>query len=115
MRSENLLFAVYDPNADLGMWLHLGTVPGKWTMWEDRVLVMLPGREGALSLRAYHHTAPERRRPGRVSSSGSASRGAAGTSPSTASRLHTPEDEMLAGVSRDGPRSRSPPTSRSSA
>ena len=30
--SENLLFAVYDPDADVTMWLHLGTVPGKWTM-----------------------------------------------------------------------------------
>ena len=64
MWSENLLFAVYDPDADIGMWLHLGTVAGKWTMWEDRVLVMLPGQEGALSLRAYHHTAPERRPAG---------------------------------------------------
>ena len=103
MWSENLLFALYDPDADLAMWLHLGTVPGKWTMWEDRVLVMLPRREGALSLRAYHHTAPERRPAGpglefrqrepwrrwRVTFDGFA--------------LHTPEDEMLAGVARDGP------------
>ena len=58
MWSENLLFALYDPDADIGMWLHLGTVPGKWTMWEDRVLVMLPGHDGALSLKGYHHTAP---------------------------------------------------------
>src|SRR5262249_35159013 len=64
MWSENLLFALYDPDADLAMWLHLGTVPGNWTMWEDRVLVMLPGHGGALSLRAYHHTAPERRPAG---------------------------------------------------
>ena len=49
MWSENLLFAVWDPKADVAMWLHLGTVPGKWTMWEDRVLVMLPGHDGALS------------------------------------------------------------------
>ena len=103
MWSENLLFAIYDPSADLAMWLHLGTVPGKWTMWEDRVLVMLPGRDGALSLRAYHHTAPERRPAGpglefrqrepwrrwHVSFDGFG--------------LHTPEAEMLAGVSRDGP------------
>src|SRR5215468_5491794 len=103
MWSENLLFAVCDPNADLAMWLHLGTVPGKWTMWEDRVLVMLPRHGGALSLRAYHHTAPERRPAG----------------PGLEFRqrepwrrwhvcfdgygLHTPEEEMLAGVGRDGP------------
>ena len=64
MWSENFLFALYDRNADVAMWLHLGTVPGKWTMWEDRVLVMLPGHDGALSLRGYHHTAPERRPAG---------------------------------------------------
>lgn len=101
--SENLLFAVYDPNADVAMWLHLGTVPGRWTMWEDRVLVMLPGEEGALSLRAYHHTAPERRpaaaglefrqrlpwRRWHVSFDGFG--------------LHTPVAEMLAGTTRDGP------------
>ncbi|MEX0665805.1 MAG: 6-phosphofructokinase [Acidimicrobiia bacterium] len=103
MWSENLLFALWDPHADVAMWLHLGTVPGKWTMWEDRVLVMLPGHDGALSLRAYHHTAPERRPAGpglefrqrepwrrwHVTFDGYG--------------LHTPEAEMLAGVSRDGP------------
>ena len=85
------------------MWLHLGTVPGKWTMWEDRALVMLPGNEGVLSLRAYHHTAPERRPAGpglefrqiepwrrwHVSFDGFG--------------LYTSESEMLSGVSRDGP------------
>jgi hypothetical protein len=103
MWSENLLFALWDPAADIAMWLHLGTVAGKWTMWEDRVLVMLPGHDGALSLRGYHHTAPERRPAGpglefrqrepwkqwHVTFDGFG--------------LHTPEDEMLAGVSRDGP------------
>ena len=49
--SENFLFTLYDPDADLAMWLHLGTVPDKWTMWEDRVLVMLPGRDGIRVLR----------------------------------------------------------------
>jgi len=103
MWSENLLFAIYDPTADLAMWLHLGTVAGRWTMWEDRVLVTLPRREGALSLRAYAHTAPERRPAGpglefrqlepwrrwRVSFDGFG--------------LFTPHDEMLEHVTRDGP------------
>jgi hypothetical protein len=103
MWSENLLFALYDQNVDIGMWLHLGTVPGNWTMWEDRVLVMLPGHDGALSLRGYHHTAPERRPAGpgldfrqiepwrrwHVSFDGFG--------------LYTPEDEMLAGIAHDGP------------
>lgn len=100
--AENLLFTLYDPVADVAMWLHLGTVAGNWTMWEDRVLVILPGHDGALSLRAYHHTAPERRPAGaglefrqiepwrrwHVSFDGFG--------------LHTPESEMLAGVGRDG-------------
>jgi hypothetical protein len=100
--SENLLFALYDPEADIGMWLHLGTVPNKWTMWEDRVLVMLPGHDGALSLRAYHHTAPERRPAGpglefrqrepwrrwHVSFDGFG--------------LYTPEQDLLRGTARDG-------------
>lgn len=101
--SENFLFALYDPVADIAVWLHLGTVPDKWTMWEDRVLVMLPGEEGALSMRGYHHTAPERRPAGpglefrqivpwrrwRVSFDGFG--------------LHTPVAEMLEGTARDGP------------
>ncbi|OHV32239.1 MULTISPECIES: hypothetical protein [Pseudofrankia] len=102
MWSENLLFAVYDPTSGVTLWLHLGTVPGKWTMWEDRVLALLPGHDGALSLRGYHHTAPERRPAGpglefrqrepwrrwQVTFDGAG--------------LHTPEAEMLAGVARDG-------------
>jgi hypothetical protein len=64
--SENLLFTLDDPANGIALWLHLGTVPGKWTMWEDRVLVMLPGDEGCLSLRGYRHTAPERRPAGPV-------------------------------------------------
>lgn len=64
--AENLLFAVYDPACDIGLWLHLGTVPAEWTMWEDRLLAMLPGDQGLLSLCCYHKTAPERRPAGAV-------------------------------------------------
>ena len=31
--SENLLFAIHDPASGVAMWLHLGTVADKWTMW----------------------------------------------------------------------------------
>ncbi|MCU1456391.1 MAG: hypothetical protein JWL73_483 [Actinomycetia bacterium] len=103
MWSENLLFALYDPNADIGMWLHLGTVPGDWTMWEDSVFVMLPGHDGALSLKGYHRTAPERRPAGpglefrqiepwkrwHVTFDGFG--------------LHIPEERMLVGTAYDGP------------
>ena len=58
---ENLLFALYDPHHDIGFWLHLGTVPNDWTMWEERVLALLPADEGFLSMWSFHRTVPERR------------------------------------------------------
>jgi hypothetical protein len=60
--AENLLFALYDPKADLGFWLHLGSVPNEWGMWEDRVLVCLPGDQGVLSMWGYYYT-PQDRKP----------------------------------------------------
>lgn len=60
--SENLLFAVYDPSCDIGLWLHLGTVPSDWQLWEDRVFLMLPGEQGVGAMCGYHRT-PERQRP----------------------------------------------------
>jgi hypothetical protein len=60
--SENLLFAFYDPVNDLGFWLHLGTYPRDWTLWEDRVLIFLPGEQGVLGWWGYHQT-PEELRP----------------------------------------------------
>jgi hypothetical protein len=59
--AENLLFAMYDPTNDVGLWLHLGTIPNRWHLWEDRVLITLPGDAGVLTSRSYHQTPPERR------------------------------------------------------
>lgn len=56
--SENMLFAVYDPLADVGFWLHLGTVPNDWTMWHEMNYAFLPGDEGVLSMWSYHRTDP---------------------------------------------------------
>ena len=58
--SENFLFALYDNRHNIGMWLHLGTVPTDWPLWEDRLYLSLPDG-GVLSMMAYHATAPERR------------------------------------------------------
>jgi len=62
--SENLLFALYDPTADVGLWLHLGTVPNDWTMWHEMNYAMLPGDEGVLSMWSYHRTDPALRPAG---------------------------------------------------
>lgn len=60
--AENLLFTAYDPASDIGMWLHLGSVPTEWAMWEDRVLLCLPEGEGLLTMWAYHYT-PQDEKP----------------------------------------------------
>ena len=103
---ENLLFALYDPGCDVGFWLHLGTVPNDWTMWEERVLLLLPQGEGFLSMWSFHRTAPQRRpaasslevrclepfRRWRVVFDGYA--------------VHTTEEQMIAGASPPGERRR---------
>jgi hypothetical protein len=56
--AENMLFTPYDPTTNVGMWLHLGTVPDAWEIWEDRVIITLPDDEGVLTMWAYHRTDP---------------------------------------------------------
>lgn len=99
--SENYMLATYDPRADLGMWLHLGTWPQDFELWEDLALIALPGDEGLLWTRAYLRTPVERRPAGpnlrfeclepfrrwRVTFDGVC--------------VRTPYDEMLSGLARD--------------
>jgi hypothetical protein len=59
--SENLLFAMYDAANDVGLWLHLGTIPNRWHLWEDRILVTLPGDAGVLASRSFRKTPPSER------------------------------------------------------
>ncbi|MEZ5736405.1 MAG: hypothetical protein R3E09_11525 [Novosphingobium sp.] len=54
--SENYLFALYDAGNDIGMWLHLGTVPTDWSFWEDRIYMSLPKGRGVLSSTSYSAT-----------------------------------------------------------
>jgi hypothetical protein len=61
--AENLLFCPYDPKADIGAWLHLGSVPNDWGLWEDRVFITLPGDQGVLSMWGYYRT-PQALKPG---------------------------------------------------
>ncbi|MCF8709794.1 hypothetical protein [Rhizorhapis sp. SPR117] len=58
---ENLLFALYDPDIDIGFWLHLGSVPTEWAMWEDLVFGCFPG-EDIFSTWGYYYT-PQEKKP----------------------------------------------------
>ena len=64
--SENILFTLYDPACDIGMYLHLGTIPNDWHLWEDRIYLTLPHGGGTLHMAQYHATVPELR-PGGAS------------------------------------------------
>src|ERR1700710_1126819 len=62
--SGDLLFALYDPKADLGFWLHLGSRPTEWAMWEDRVFICLPDDQGVLSMWGNYYTEPAKKPAG---------------------------------------------------
>lgn len=62
--SENMLFAVHDPDTDVALWLHLGTVPNDWSLWHDMCYAVLPDGDGVLSMWSYHRTDPARRPAG---------------------------------------------------
>lgn len=110
--AENMMFALHDPTTSMGLMFHLGSRPDDWTMWHDQAYVMVPpgllpddapGAGGSVHwMWAYHRTAPERRPAGsnlafecvepfrrwRVTFDGY--------------MLVTPNDEMLAGLAREG-------------
>lgn len=60
------MYALQDPRSGLALWLHLGTVPTDWHLWEDRIYAWLPGGGGLLSLASYHATRLEDRPGGAV-------------------------------------------------
>jgi hypothetical protein len=55
MYAENFMLAAYDPAVDVGAWLHLGTWPEDFTLWEDLVLLSLPDGD-ALTMTGYRRT-----------------------------------------------------------
>jgi hypothetical protein len=59
--AENFLFAGYDSPADLALWMHLGTWPDDFGLWEDQVLCALPGDDGMLWAFGYHRTSNDRK------------------------------------------------------
>jgi hypothetical protein len=62
--AENFMLAGYDANCGIGLWLHLGTCPDDFGLWEDQVFLTLPDDEGILWMTAYHRTPPEKRPAG---------------------------------------------------
>jgi len=62
--AENFMLACYDPQSGVGLWLHLGTVPDDFGLWEDMVLLSLPGDEGLMWMTAYTRTPAELRPAG---------------------------------------------------
>jgi hypothetical protein len=104
MYAENYMLSAFDPAADLGMWLHLGTWPEDFALWEDFAIVSLP--DDVLWMSAYHRTDPADRPGGsnlhfrciepfrrwKVTFDGIVCR--------------TPRAEMLGGRLRDGARER---------
>ena len=100
--AENYMLSAYDAAADIGLWLHLGTCPDDFGLWEDQVLISLPGDGGLLWMSSYHRTPPERRpasgslrfeciepfKRWRVTFDGVA--------------VHSSNQEMMSGIVRDG-------------
>lgn len=51
--AENLMFALSDPSLGISMWLHLGTWPDDFGIWEDYIQLHLPDGLGTLWARSY--------------------------------------------------------------
>jgi hypothetical protein len=62
--AENLMFEISDPALGISMWLHLGTWPDDFGIWEDYVQLHLPDGQGTLWSKSYMRTAPELRPAG---------------------------------------------------
>jgi hypothetical protein len=62
--AENFMIVTYDPEADLGLWLHLGTWPDDFGLYEDQLLISLPGDGGQLWMFAYRRCPAEDRPAG---------------------------------------------------
>jgi hypothetical protein len=63
MYAENFLLAAYDAATDVGAWLHLGTWPEDFGLWEDIVLLSLPDGD-VLSMTGYRRTPVDERPAG---------------------------------------------------
>jgi hypothetical protein len=101
--SENLLFAIYDPTSDIGLWLHLGTVPNDWGMWHEMCFAYLPGDQGVLSMWSHHRTVADRRPGGANSEFRCLEPFRRWHLAFDGYGLHTSNQDMAAGLARVGP------------
>jgi hypothetical protein len=102
--SENLLFAMYDAANDVGLWLHLGTIPNRWHLWEDRILVTLPGEAGVLTSRSYRKTPPNERPAGANLSFNCREPYSRWHVTAEAMAVRTAHAQMRSGLVQDGPK-----------
>jgi hypothetical protein len=59
--SENFMLTAFDGRADVAVWLHLGTCPDDFSLWEEQILIGLPGQDGVVWSCAYHRPEPAQR------------------------------------------------------
>ncbi|HET9628215.1 MAG TPA: hypothetical protein VFP14_01915 [Novosphingobium sp.] len=102
--AENLMFALSDPSLGISMWLHLGTWPDDFGMWEDYIQLHLPDGAGTLWSRSYARVPIDQRPAG-------ANLKAQCLEPWRRWRLtfdgvvtRTPPEELRTGPACDGPR-----------
>ena len=62
--SENLMFALSDPSLGMSMWLHLGSWPDDFGLWEDYIQLHLPDGAGTVWSRSYARVPVDQRPAG---------------------------------------------------
>jgi hypothetical protein len=103
---ENMLFALADPNTGVALWLHLGTTPNDWTLWQDMCYAVMPNDDGILSMWSYHRTAPDRQPGGANTRFECIEPFRRWHVQMDGYGLHTPLDEMTTGLAREGHKKR---------
>jgi hypothetical protein len=104
--AENFMMALCDPVSGIGLWLHLGTCPDDFTLWEDQVLLTLPGDEGVMWMTSYGRPAPAQRPAGPVLSFRCIEPFQRWTVEFDGMLVHSSNTEMLSGRLRDGVKQR---------
>src|SRR5262249_20346633 len=102
-----LMFAMHDPASSVAIMLHLGSTGADWSMWHDQAYLvlppsLLPDGGGVAWMWAYHRTAPERKPAGANITLRCIEPFRRWSVNFDGYMLVTPNDEMLAGLAREG-------------